>query len=475
VTERLPANTAVSFDAAGDLHWAALSAIPEPASLVELRKMVRAMLPRVDLPELLLEVASWTGFLSAFTHISGGGTRLDDLGVSAAAVLVAEACNIGLTPVTKPGVAALTRDRLSHVDQNYVRAETIKAANAALIDYQATIPLAQVWGGGLVASADGMRFVVPVQTINAGPNPRYFGTGRGGTWFNMVNDQVAGISGVFVAGTLRDSLVLIDAMHDQDGGARPEVIMTDTGSYSDMVFGLLRLLGRRFAPRLADMPDQKFWRIDPRADYGPLNPLARGRIDLGKVSRHWDDMARLAGSLHTGAVRAYDTLRVLQRDGKPTALGEAVAIYGRIDKSLHMLAVLDDKAYRRQISNQLSIQESRHALARRVFHGQRGELRQRYREGQEDQISALGLVLNAVTLFNTRCMNAALDQLRAQGHPVLDADVARLSPLIRKHLNVHGRYSFLLPELPGDLRPLRDTNTVDDDDACPTKPPNAWR
>jgi len=65
-------------------------------------------------------------------------------------------------------------------------------------------------------------------------------------------------------------------------------------------------------------------------------------------------------------------------------------------------------------------------------------------------------VLNAVTLFNTRYMNAALDQLRAQGHPVLDADVARLSPLIRKHLNVHGRYSFLLPELPGDLRSLRD-------------------
>jgi hypothetical protein len=73
-------------------------------------------------------------------------------------------------------------------------------------------------------------------------------------------------------------------------------------------------------------------------------------------------------------------------------------------------------------------------------------------------------VLNAVTLFNTRYLNAALDQLRAQGHPVLDADVARLSPLIRKHLNVHGRYSFLLPELPGDLRPLRDPNTVDDDD-----------
>jgi len=33
--------------------------------------MVTAMLPRVDLPEVLLEVATWTGFLGAFTHVSG--------------------------------------------------------------------------------------------------------------------------------------------------------------------------------------------------------------------------------------------------------------------------------------------------------------------------------------------------------------------------------------------------------------------
>jgi len=36
VAERLPANTAVSFDATGELHLAPLTAVPEPASLVEL-------------------------------------------------------------------------------------------------------------------------------------------------------------------------------------------------------------------------------------------------------------------------------------------------------------------------------------------------------------------------------------------------------------------------------------------------------
>ncbi|MCA1679009.1 MAG: hypothetical protein LC790_08900, partial [Actinobacteria bacterium] len=45
-----------------------------------------------------------------------------------------------------------------------------------------------------------------------------------------------------------------------------------------------------------------------------------------------------------------------------------------------------------------------------------------------------------------------LDQLRANGHPALDEDVVRLSPFVRRHLGVHGDYSFLLPELAGTLR-----------------------
>ena len=46
----------------------------------------------------------------------------------------------------------------------------------------------------------------------------------------------------------------------------------------------------------------------------------------------------------------------------------------------------------------------------------------------EDQIGALGLVLNALVLFNTRYMDAAVNELRADGFDVRDEDVARLSP-----------------------------------------------
>lgn len=464
VASRLEANAAVSFDTDGRLHLKALQAEADPPSLVELREITHRMLPRVDLPEVLLEVFSWTGADAAFTSITGGEARLSDLNITIAALLVAEACNIGWRPVIKPAVAALTRDRLAHVNANYLRLDTIRAANAALIDAQDGVGLARLWGGGHVASVDGMRFVVPVNTVHAGYNPKYFKTRKGATWLNMVNDQAAGLGAKVVAGTPRDSLYVLDVLYDRDGGTRPQTIVTDTASYSDIVFGLLTLAGWTYAPQLADLPDQKLWRVDARADYGPFNQAARGRVDLERVARHWEDILRVIASIHTGAVRAHDVIRMLSRDGNPTQLGEAIAHYGRIHKSLHVLRMADEPDYRRTMKAQGNLQEGRHALGRDIFHGRRGELRQRYYEGMEDQLGALGLVLNALVLFNTRYLDAALAQLRADGYEVRDIDAARLSPFRHRHINLLGRYSFLLPtDLAGGLRPLRDPDTVEEE------------
>ncbi|WUF07139.1 Tn3 family transposase [Streptomyces sp. NBC_00485] len=171
VAGRMPANSQIVFDDGGRLHFAALEPEPEPASLLDLRKTVEAMMPRVDLPEVLLEVFSWTGADQAFTSITGGEARLKDLHVTVAALLVAHGCNVGYTPVIG-GIDELKYGRLSHVDQTYLRLATYRAANATLITHQASIGLAQVWGGGLVASVDGMRFVVPVPSVYARAEPQ---------------------------------------------------------------------------------------------------------------------------------------------------------------------------------------------------------------------------------------------------------------------------------------------------------------
>lgn len=301
-----------------------------------------------------------------------------------------------------------------------------------------------------------------MRTINAAPNPKYFGHGRGLTWFNAVNDQVAGIGATVVPGTARDSLYILDTILNLEGGPQPEMVASDTASYSDMVFGIFTLLGYRFSPRIADLKDQRLWRAtlpgQTPGDYGPVNGVARNKIDLGKITTHWEDMTRLAASLVTGTVRAYDLLRMLARDnGAPSPLGAAVVEYGRIAKTTHLLALIDptDETYRRAINTQLTVQESRHRLARNIFHGRRGQIFQRYREGQEDQLGALGLVVNAVVLWNTRYIDAAITELRAAGQDASDTDISRLSPLVDQHVNVLGRYAFTAPA-PTGLRPFRD-------------------
>jgi len=60
-----------------------------------------------------------------------------------------------------------------------MRAETLSRANVRLVDAQSGNAPAQRWGGGEVASADGLRFVVPVRTINAGTNAKFFRAGGG--------------------------------------------------------------------------------------------------------------------------------------------------------------------------------------------------------------------------------------------------------------------------------------------------------
>ena len=465
--ENFPTNAAVriELDQGRDtLTLTGLEKLDEPSSLIELRDEVPARLPRVDLPEVLLEIHARTGFAHEFTHISEGAARVGDLPISLCAVPLAEACNIGLEPVVRPDVSALTRGRLGWVQQNYLRAETLTRANATLVDMQSAIALAQAWGGGEVASADGLRFVVPIRTLNAGPNRKYYGAHRGVTYDNFSSDHFMDFHGIVIPGTLRDSMYILDGLLEHQTRLRPVEVMADTAGVSDVVFGLFWLLGYQFSPHLADIGEARFWRLDPAADYGVLTGLARCRVNTELIMRNWDDLLRVAGSLQQGTVSASDLMRSILRSKRPSTLARAIGALGCIPRTLYMLSYIDDENYRRRILTQLNRGEGRYSVARAVFHGQRGELRQRYREGQGDQLGALGLVVNAIILWNTGYMEAAVNQLRAEGREVRAEDVARLSPLIYKHINFQGRYSFALSEAvaKGGLRPLRDPDEQDD-------------
>ena len=61
-----------------------------------------------------------------------------------------------------------------------------------------------------------MHFVARGEPIHAGYNPKYFGRKRRVTWYNLVSDKSTGLGGVSVPGTLRDSVVVLGLLLEQE-------------------------------------------------------------------------------------------------------------------------------------------------------------------------------------------------------------------------------------------------------------------
>src|SRR3984893_17348589 len=100
--------------------------------------------------------------------------------------------------------------------------------------------------------------------------------------------------------------------------------------------------------------DTRFYRINQAANYGPLNGIARHRINTDLIARNWDDLLRVGGSLKLGTVTAHDLMRTFQGSGRNSTLARALGEYGRIGKTLHSLDLADDELYRRSLLIQVN-------------------------------------------------------------------------------------------------------------------------
>src|SRR5207245_9689750 len=104
-------------------------------------------------------------------------------------VLIAEATNLTLTELAAS--AGVSYDALAWTAEWYFRAETLEAANAAIVNYHHRLPFAQVFGTGTLSSSDGQRFPVAGKSITARHLSRYFARGAGISACTAVSDQHA--------------------------------------------------------------------------------------------------------------------------------------------------------------------------------------------------------------------------------------------------------------------------------------------
>jgi hypothetical protein len=106
------------------------------------------------------------------------------------------------------------------------------------------------------------------------------------------------------------------------------------------------------------------------------------------------------------------------------------------------IGYLEDEAFRHRIRTQLNKGEKLHDLRKFLFFAREGVVSQQYEEGQTNQAGCLNLLTNAVIVWNTVYMQAALNALRAEGYPVREEDLGHLWPTRFAHVHRYGKYAF---------------------------------
>ncbi|MEH6825511.1 MAG: Tn3 family transposase [Motiliproteus sp.] len=430
------------------------NAVPEKAEFL-IRK-VSALMPRLKITELLLEVDGWTGFSRHFTHLKSNQEATDKTLLLTA--ILADGINLGLTKMAEscPGI---TYSKLSWLQAWHIRDDTYTRGLAELTNAQHAHTFSSWWGDGTTSSSDGQRFKSGGRGEAIGKVNAKYGNEPGALFYTHISDHYAPFHTQVINATARDATYVLDGLLNHESDLRIEEHYTDTAGFTEHVFALMPILGFRFAPRIRDLADKRLYIAGERSQYSTLAGLIGGDINVKLIQAHWDEILRLATSIKQGTVTASLMLRKLGSYPRQNGLAVALRELGRIERTQFTLDWMQNTELRRRVQVGLNKGEAKNALARAVFFNRLGELRDRSFENQRYRASGLNLVVAAIILWNTVYIDRAIQKLRESGEKIEDDLLQHVSPLSWEHINLTGDYIWpAASTFDGNFRELRNSD-----------------
>ncbi|MBG9907133.1 Tn3 family transposase [Bacillus paranthracis] len=412
------------------------------------------MLPRIKLTDLLMDIAYITGFHEQFIHASNNRKPDKEETIIIMAALLGMGMNIGLSKMAE-ATPGLTYKQLANVSQWRMYEDAMNKAQAVLVNFHHKLQLSSYWGDGTTSSSDGMRMQIGVSSLHADANPHY-GTGKGATIYRFTSDQFSSYYTKIIHTNSRDAIHVLDGLLHHETDLNIVEHYTDTAGYTDQIFGLTHLLGFKFAPRIRDLSDSKLFTIDKASEYPKLQVILRGQINTKVIKENYEDVLRLAHSIREGTVSASLIMGKLGSYSRQNSLATALREMGRIEKTIFILNYISDESLRRKIQKGLNKGEAMNGLARAIFFGKQGELRERTIQHQLQRASALNIIINAISIWNTLHLTKAVEYQKRSGS-FNEELLHHMSPLGWEHINLLGEYHFNSEKMVSldSLRPLK--------------------
>jgi len=205
----------------------------------------------IGVADVLRVVDQDTGFIDDFEHVLGMSSKSRQYEVDLLAILIANATNQGIYGMAQ--ISDRSYDQLSIIQANYLRLETLNAANDRINNATTRLSIFKHYNiqeDNLHASADGQKFEAKRETFRTRYSSKYFGTSKGVSAISLNAIHMA-INARVIGANEHESHFIFDLLMNNSTEIIPDVLSTDTHGVNHVNFALLDLFDYRFAPRYA--------------------------------------------------------------------------------------------------------------------------------------------------------------------------------------------------------------------------------
>jgi len=314
--------------------------------------------------------------LRAFSHVLDRYVKHDPDPRENLACVVAMGTNMGLWKMAD--VSGLSHPSLMTTARNYLRLETLHAANDAISNAIATLPVFHLYDirDEIHSSSDGQRMETQIDTINARHSPNYFGLQKGVSSYTLVANHVP-INAKIIGTHEHESHYVFDLLQNNTSDIKPERHSTDTHGSNQVNFWILHAFGYRFAPRYRDLRKKTETLIGFKHPnhYGDFLIKPSRKVYDELISKEWPNIQRIMASLAQKDVTQATIVRKLSSYARQNKTKKALWELDNLCRTLYILEFIDDVGLRQSVQKALNRGEAYHRFRREVAYVNGGKFR----------------------------------------------------------------------------------------------------
>jgi TnpA family transposase len=400
-------------------------------------------LPGVGIADLLWFVAGGTGFLGEFVHVLDRYVKNDPDPREILACLVAMGTNMGLWKMAE--VSGLGHASLLTTARNYLRLETLHAANDVISNEIAKLPVFNLYNiqDTLHSSSDGQRMETQINTVNARFSPKYFGLQKGVSAYTLVANHVP-INAKIIGTHEHESHYVLDLLYNNTSDIKPDRHSTDTHGTNQVNFFCLYTFGYHYAPRYRDLHKRMDGLVGFKQPSEYRNFLIKParKVYEKLVVDEWPTVQRIMASLAQKDVTQATIIRKLASYARQNKTKKALWELENIFRTLYILDFIDDVNLRQCVQKALNRGEAYHRLRRAVAFVNGGKFRVKTETEQQIWNECSRLITNAIIYYNTVLLSRVYEQKQAAGDQAALSLIEGVSPVAWQNINLFGSFEF---------------------------------